>query len=117
MQDLVAAVGAEVSGREAKFAVAFRLGRGSNVADGIRKASDYEIEISDMRAQLEFVSADLLSEPFFARIAGRDEPTFALFGQYLTYHLTGYRQPVRKRLRTGNSPCASGSINPGPLGA
>ena len=21
------------------------------------------------------------------------DPTFALFGQYLTYHLTGYRQP------------------------
>lgn len=95
MQDLVAAVSAEVSGREAKFAVAFRLGRGSNVADGIRRASDYEIEISDMRAQLEFVAADLSSEPFFARIAGRDEaePTFALFGQYLTYHLSGYRQP------------------------
>jgi hypothetical protein len=70
-----------------------------------------------MRAQLEFVAADLSSEPFFTRIAGRDgaEATFALFGQYSPTILPRIGNRVRKRLPTGNLPCANVSINPGHL--
>jgi hypothetical protein len=95
MEDVVTVVTAEAAGREVKAAVAMRLGRGARIADAIRRASDNEIEIADEQSQLDFVKADLSSEPYFARIQERpeDEPAYALLGQSLTYRLSPFRQP------------------------
>lgn len=95
MEEVVSAITAEAAGREVKSAVSIRLGRRSQIADSIRRASDNEIETADDRSQIEFVRADLSSEPYFARIQERpeDEPRFALLGQSLTYRLSAFRQP------------------------
>jgi hypothetical protein len=95
MEDVVTTITAEAAGREVKAAVAIRLGRGSRIADTIRRASDNEIETADEQSQIEFVKADLSAEPYFARIQERpeNEPSYALLGQSLTYRLSPFRQP------------------------
>ena len=95
MGEVVSAITAEAAGREAKLSLAIRIGTGSRVAAAIRRASDNEIETSDMAAQLDFAEADLSSEPYLARIRSGDgvDSSFALFGRLLTYHLAPYRQP------------------------
>jgi hypothetical protein len=95
MGEVIFAITAEAAGHETKLSLAIRLGTGSRVAGAIRRASDNEIETSDMAAQLEFVEADLSSEPYFARVRNNDsaDDSFALFGQNLTYYLAPYRQP------------------------
>jgi hypothetical protein len=95
MGEVISAITAEAVGHDAKLSLAIRLDAGSRVAESIRRASDGEIETSDMGAQLEFARADLSSEPYFARVRSADNPegSIALFGQALTYHLAPYRQP------------------------
>ncbi len=71
------------------------MGTNSRLAEAIRRASDNEIETSDVSAQLEFVANDLSNEPYFVRLKNRDgpDPKFAVFGQFLSYELSPYRQP------------------------
>jgi serine/threonine protein kinase len=95
MSDVVSAITAQAAGREARLALSISLGSRSRVAEAIRKASDNEIEMFDVPAQVEFISDDLSRETFFARLKSRDspDPRFALLGQFLTYTLAPYRQP------------------------
>jgi hypothetical protein len=95
MGEVITAITAEAAGREVKSAVSIRLGRRSQIADTIRRASDNEIETADDQSQIEYVKADLSSEPYFARIQAKpeDEPSFVLLGQSLTYRLLAFRQP------------------------
>src|SRR5262249_6740985 len=93
--DIVSAITAQAAGKEAKLALALRLGSGSRLAEAIRRASDNEIETADVPAQLEFVANDLSHQPYFARLKNQDAPDskFALFGQFLSYGLSPFRQP------------------------
>src|SRR5262249_219617 len=70
-------------------------GSGSRLAEATRRASDNEIEAADVPAQLEFVANDLSHQPYFARLKNQDAPDskFALFGQFLSYGLSPFRQP------------------------
>jgi hypothetical protein len=93
MDDVVLAITAEAAGREAKSAIALRLGRGSKVAEIIRGVSDNDIEMADEQSQMEFVQADLSAEPYFVRVRQKpgDDPSYALLGQAITYWLTPFR--------------------------
>ncbi|MCP3477947.1 AAA domain-containing protein (plasmid) [Bradyrhizobium sp. CCGUVB1N3] len=93
MEDVVLAITAEAAGREAKSAVALRLGRGSKLAETIRGVSDNEIEMADAQSQMDFIEADLSAEPYFVRVRQRseEEPSFALLGQSVTYWLEPFR--------------------------
>lgn len=79
MEDVVLAITAEAAGREAKSAIALRLGRASKVAEIIRGISDNEIEMADEQSQMEFVQADLSTEPYFVRVQQKpgEEPSYA----------------------------------------
>jgi serine/threonine protein kinase len=92
--DVITAITAQAAGKEAKLALSINLGSRSRVAESIRRASENEIEMFDIPSQLQFVSNDLSQEVFFARLKNRDgpDPRFALFGQFLTYFLSPYRQ-------------------------
>ncbi|WP_128089423.1 AAA domain-containing protein [Bradyrhizobium viridifuturi] len=93
MDDVVLAITAEAAGREAKSAIALRLGRNSKLAEIIRGVSDNDIEMADEQSQMEFIQADLSAEPYFVRVRQKpdDEPSYALLGQAMTYWLTPFR--------------------------
>lgn len=95
MEEIVSAIAAEAAGREARLALALDLGGRSQLSQAIRRASDNEIEMTDLAAQISFVDADLSDEPYLARLKGRDgeHAGFALFGHSLAYRLSPYRQP------------------------
>ena len=91
----IAAMDAEVAGKEMKSLLALRLGSDSRLAEAIRAASAGEIEMSDMAAQLQFARDDLSDEPFLALVRGKtatDPEQRVLMGR-LTYVLAPYKKP------------------------
>lgn len=93
---VIAAMDAEVAGKEMKSLLALRLGPDSRLGEAVRTASGQDIEMSDTSAQLQFVKDDLSDEPFLARVKGKaatDAEQTVLMGRRLTYVLAPYRKP------------------------
>lgn len=96
IEEVIAAIEADVAGKEMKSLLALRLGPDSELSEAIRKASDNEIEMQDTAAQLQFAADDLSDEPFLAREKGHGGAEYArtiLLGRRLTYTLLPYKQP------------------------
>ena len=96
MDDLIADLGSEAAGRDAKHHLVVRAGPGSRLSDEIRRLTEGAIEADDLEAQLAFVRDDLAENPLLMAIRlGPASPGFRLVlrGHNLTYRLTQYRNP------------------------
>ena len=97
IDDLIADLGAEVAGRDAKHhLVSYWAGPGSKLSDEIRRLTNGDIEADDLERQLAFVRDDLAEAPLLIAVRSvREGAPFRLVlqGQHLTYRLTEYRTP------------------------
>jgi DNA polymerase III delta prime subunit len=96
IDELIADLGAEAAGRDAKHHLVIRLGAGTRFSDEIRRITDGEIEADDLESQLAFVRDDLNARPLLMAVRyGPDMPGFRLVlrGQNICYRLTEYRHP------------------------
>ncbi len=87
---------AEAANRRAKLHLALRIGPGSRLGERIRHASRLDIEMDDLRAQLQFVRDDLASEPLLLCVRLQDsseEFRLVLRGKHLLYRLQEFRAP------------------------
>jgi AAA domain len=96
IEEVVRLLGARVAGLETKFYLTVRLGGGAPLAGAIRQATDNEIEVDDISAQLGFIKADLSENPLLllvkTPVAG-EQPRLLLRGHQLIYALRPYRHP------------------------
>lgn len=105
----------EIASRQAKLHMAIRLGPGSALSQRIREVSDFEIEIDDTEAQLDFVKNDLSGEPLLLCIRQSDthsEFRMVLRGRHLLYRLQEYRAPNGSTLSWDFSYCER--VDPSP---
>jgi hypothetical protein len=96
IDNLVADLGAEAAGRDAKHHLVVRVRPGSRLSDEIRRLTDDAIEADDLDGQVAFVGDDLAEAPLLMAIRlSQDAPGFRLVlrGHNLTYRLTEYRNP------------------------
>ncbi len=96
IDDVLANLGSEVAGKDAKHYLVVRLGQGSRLSDEIRRLTDGAIEADDLEGQLNFIRDDLGEAPLLMAIRpGPNLPGFrlALRGHHLLYRLTEYRHP------------------------
>jgi hypothetical protein len=84
---------ANIANRNAKMILSLRLGRGSQLGDRIRNASDFEIEADDIPAQIAFVTDDLGEAPLLIGVRPKDSPDLRLVlqGRSLLYRLQEFR--------------------------
>ena len=71
INDVVRSLSAEVAALDPRFHLALRLGAGTPLAPQIRAASDGEVEVDDIEAQLGFVKDDLSDAPLLMAIKPR----------------------------------------------
>ena len=96
IEDLIADLGAEVAGRDAKHHLVVRVGPGSKLSDEIRRLTNGDIEADDLERQLAFVRDDLAEAPLLIALRSGLEGAplrLILQGLHLSYRLTEYRTP------------------------
>ena len=93
IQGIMDEIAAEVAGKDAALCLSVRLGTGSSLSEAIRKASDNEIEISDIAQQLRFIRDDLGNQTQLIGVNDSSATRYVLLGRRLTYRLFPYRRP------------------------
>ena len=103
ISEVLRSLEAEIAALDPKFHLALRLGPGTPLAGRIRQASNEEIEMDDVDAQLQFVRNDLVADaPLLMALkrGASDTPRLVLRGKHLLYQLQQYVHQRGKSIPT-----------------
>lgn len=95
LEGILANLNAVMANIDPAYCLALRLGVGSGLSENIREASDSEIEIDDVDAQLDFIERDLSEDLILLSIRANHggAPRYALAGKNLIYRIKEYSHP------------------------
>lgn len=95
IDEVLAGLASEASGRDAKLQLVFNLNARSALTASIRAASNNEIEAHDTDALAQFVEADLADTPLLqsVQLQGNPNSRLLLQGHRLSYWIGPYRHP------------------------